>query len=168
MYRTSHVRYARIRFDSRRKKSLDGFLQFVTLGFWMFSSLHRSSSKFVIETRRFQGASISPPVVQSGRVLPLALQRRPSAHTFSGSLAGSPVLVCGAECGALPRDAFIRGLPLCQRRSSRWRSTITCTVGSRKIVSRGTGFESPFFAHDTAPSGRRPKPRALRARAQVS
>jgi hypothetical protein len=69
------------------------------------SLLYRSSSGFVIETRKVQGASISPPVVQSSRVLPLALQRRPSAHMFSGSLAGSPVLVCGADCGILQYPA---------------------------------------------------------------
>lgn len=39
--------------------------------------------------------------------LPLALQGRPSAHMFSGSLAGSPVLVCGADCGNLPVPRYI-------------------------------------------------------------
>jgi hypothetical protein len=120
----------------------------------MFSSFYWSSSGFVIEKRKFQGASISPPVIESSRVLPLASYKRgPSAHTFSRSLAGSPVLVGGADCGILlPRHTFIRGLPLCQRRSSIW------DVGSRTIASLGMGFESPFLSPTVAPC---PAPRLM-------
>lgn len=101
----------------------------------MFSSFYRSSFGFVIETRKFQGASISPLVVQSSRVFPLALQRRPSAHTFSGSLAGSPVLVCGAVARIAafypaPRY-FYSGFTFVPEEVKHREAELPVTVGSR-------------------------------------
>jgi hypothetical protein len=159
MYR-GHVRYARIRFDSRlKKKSLDAPCNLSPMGSESSLLFYRSSG-FVIETGKYQGASISSSPVGCS---PWRYKEdRQSAHMFSGSLAGTPVLVCGADCGYLPRDTFIRGLPLCQRRPSTWRSKVTVTLGSRTVASRGTGFESPIFsAHccdvpRAAPVGRRP------------
>ena len=66
----------------------------------------------------------------------------------------------GLRHPTLPRHTFIRGLPLCQRRSSTWRSRVTCNVGSCTIASRGTGFESPFLPPTTV-TERCPAPRLM-------
>jgi hypothetical protein len=169
MYR-SHVRYARICFGGCPKKSLIWTLlvNLPPMGSECSSSLlftgrHPDSSSRHGSFREHQ----SPPhrsVVQSSRMLPLALQRRLLAHMFSGSLAGSPVLVCGAGCGILPcPEILLFGVYLCVRGQARGEAKLLQRWISHdrwQVVARAS--DSSFFSTHccnmsrAAPDGRRP------------
>jgi hypothetical protein len=135
MYR-SHVRYARICFDSGGKKSLDAPCNLSPMGSECslpFTGRHPDSSSRHGSFKEHQSPhSSSSPVgccpwrykedhrpTRSPEALPEA------QFWFVARWRGSRHL------STLPRDTFIRGLPLCQRRSSTWRSRVACDVGSR-------------------------------------
>jgi hypothetical protein len=141
MYR-SHVRYARICFDSRRKKSLSPMGSECSLP---FTGRHPDSSS---RHGRFKEHQSPHP---SSSPVGCCPWRYKEDHRPTCSPEALPeaqfwfVARIAASYSTLPRDAFIRGLHLCQRRSGTWRSRVTCNAGSRTKASRGTGFESPFF-----------------------
>jgi hypothetical protein len=137
------VRYARICFDSRRKKSLT-LLEICQS--WLLNVLF-PSPVVIPDSLSSQGSfkeHHSPHPSSSPVGLPLALQGRPSVHMFSGSLAGSPLLVCGAESGSLPAPRYIySGFTFVPEEVRHTEMQSYCKLGSRTIASRGTGFESP-------------------------
>ena len=97
---------------------------------------------FVIETGKFQGASISPSVVQSSRVALGATRKTIGPHVLRKP--------CWKPCFGLWRglrqptrpEIHLFGVYLCARGGQ---ACGEAELESRTIKSRGTGFESPFF-----------------------
>jgi len=162
MYR-SHVRYARIYLDSRRKKTLDASCNLSPMGSKCslpFTGRHPDSSSRHGRFKEHQSPhpSSSPvgcyPWRLTEKTIGPHVPRKPCPKPSFGLWRGLRHPPC-------PEILLLfRGLPLCQRRSSARISRVTCNIGSRTIASRGTGFESPFFPLTVATC---PAPRLMAA-----